>query len=158
MKARIKDVLFVLVTRIKFTLMAVALAFALSAAAVAVFAPSAEAQSSSVVAEAESWLGVPYVYGGASRSGVDCSGLTQQVFAAFGVSLPRTAAEQSAYGTPVSSPSAGDLVFSDYTGGGIGHVGIATGDGQVINAPYPGTTVRYDPISSANVVSYQSIL
>lgn len=59
---------------------------------------------------------------------------------------------------PVSSPAAGDLVFSDFTGGGVGHVGIATGDGMQINAPYPGTTVRYDPISEANVVGYRNVL
>ncbi len=111
-----------------------------------------------VVAEAQTWLGVPYVYGGASRSGVDCSGFTMAVFSAFGVSLPHNAAAQAGSGVPVSSPSAGDLVLSDYTGTGIGHAGIATGDGNMINAPYPGTTVRYDPIIPENVVAYRSIV
>ena len=111
-----------------------------------------------VVAEAQTWLGVPYVYGGASRAGVDCSGFTLAVFSAFGVSLPHDAAAQAGYGVPVSAPSAGDLVLSDYTGAGIGHAGIATGDGNMINAPYPGTTVRYDPIIPENVVAYRSIV
>ncbi len=138
---------------------------ALLAAVVAVsmfFVQPARSQSlasgDAVVADAQTWIGVPYVYGGASRYGVDCSGLTMAVFAELGVSLPHSAATQYGYGTPVASPGPGDLVFSDYTGGGIGHVGIATGDGSMIDAPYPGTTVRYDPISPANVVGYKSVL
>ena len=134
----------------------------LTAGALAVSAQSAEGHTiggrDPVVAEAQSWLGVPYVYGGASRSGVDCSGFTMAVFSAFGVSLPHNAAAQAGYGTPVSSPSAGDLVLSDYTGAGIGHAGIATGDGNMINTPYPGTTVRYDPIIPENVVAYRSVI
>lgn len=118
----------------------------------------AYASGDAVVSEAQSWIGVPYVYGGSSRYGVDCSGLTQQVFASLGVSLPHSAASQYGYGTAVSAPGPGDLVFSDFTGGGIGHVGIATGDGMMIDAPYPGTTVRYDTISPANVVGYKSVL
>jgi cell wall-associated NlpC family hydrolase len=123
-------------------------------------APKAEAYSGSghaVVAEAQTWLGTPYVYGGASRSGVDCSGLTMAVFQQFGVQLPRTAAEQFGAGVP-SSGAAGDLVFGDFTGGGIGHVGIAVGDGTMINAPYPGTVVRYDPILPEYTVGYRSVL
>ncbi|WP_162924568.1 C40 family peptidase [Rubrobacter indicoceani] len=138
----------------------VALLLAVMVSFVGVKAGTAQAQASSgeaVVAEAQGWLGVPYVYGGASRSGVDCSGLTQQVVAAFGVSLPHSASEQFGYGAE-GSGAAGDLVFSDFTGGGIGHVGVATGDGQMINAPYPGTTVRYDPISDANLVGYRSVV
>ncbi|MGI8650072.1 MAG: C40 family peptidase [Rubrobacter sp.] len=139
----------------------VALTLAVMIAFVGVKAGSAEAQSyasgDAVVAEAQSWLGVPYVYGGASRSGVDCSGLTQQVAAAFGVSLPHSAAGQYGYGVE-GTGAAGDLVFSDFTGGGIGHVGVATGDGQMINAPYPGTTVRYDPISDGNLVGYRTLV
>lgn len=134
----------------------------LTAGILAVSARSAESHTigggDPVVAEAQSWLGVPYVYGGASRAGVDCSGFTMAVFGAFGVSLPHNAAAQAGYGAPVSTPSAGDLVLSDYTGAGIGHAGIATGDGNMINAPYPGTTVRYDPIIPENVVAYRSVI
>lgn len=139
--------------------MAAAAMLAVALMAAALVAQPARADSgSAVVAEAKTWLGVPYVYGGASRSGVDCSGLTQQVYAAFGVSLPHNAAAQFGHGTPVSSPGPGDLVFGDFTGGGIGHVGIATGGGQMINAPYPGTTVRYDPIVPQYTVGYKSVL
>lgn len=143
--------------------MAVAVVVAVLAALVGAKSESALAQEAgygsgeAVVAEAQGWLGVPYVYGGASYAGVDCSGLTQQVMAAFGVSLPHSAAEQFGYGAP-GSGAAGDLVFADFTGGGIGHVGIATGDGQMINAPYPGTTVRYDPIPAENLVGYRTVV
>jgi peptidoglycan DL-endopeptidase RipA len=111
----------------------------------------------SVVAEAQKYLGVPYVYGGADPSGFDCSGLTMYVFAKFGVSLPHSAEGQAGFGSS-GSGAAGDIVLQDFTGGGIGHVGIATGDGQQINAPYPGTVVRYDPIIRANTVGYRTLL
>ena len=120
-------------------------------------APSS-GSGSSVVAEAQTWLGVPYVWGGASRSGVDCSGLTMLVFSQFGISLPHSAAAQDGYGSP-GSGAAGDLVFGDFQGTGtITHVGIAAGDGQMINAPYPGTVVRYDPIYPQYTLDYRTLL
>lgn len=153
-----------MVFSIRARLFLVAVAVALAAAVTTIPAATrpadgqVAASGDAVVAEAQTWLGVPYVYGGSSRYGVDCSGLTQAVFGEFGVSLPHSAASQFGYGVSVAAPAAGDLVFSDFTGGGVGHVGIATGDGSMINAPYPGTTVRYDPISPANVVGYKSVL
>ncbi|MGI9048460.1 MAG: NlpC/P60 family protein [Rubrobacteraceae bacterium] len=98
-----------------------------------------------VVREAKTWLGVPYKYGGASRNGVDCSGLTMMVYKKFGKYLPHNAAEQFKYGTRVSTPAPGNLVFGRYdgTGPGIQHVGIITGSNQMIHAPQPGTVVRY---------------
>ncbi|WP_273845899.1 NlpC/P60 family protein [Rubrobacter calidifluminis] len=112
-----------------------------------------------VLAEAKTWLGVPYLYGGASRQGVDCSGLTMEVYAHFGIYLPHSAAAQYSYGTAVSSPGPGDLVFGDFNGNGtIGHVGIATGDGRMIDAPYPGTVVRYDPIYPQYTVGYKRLV
>ncbi|WP_273886877.1 NlpC/P60 family protein [Rubrobacter naiadicus] len=112
-----------------------------------------------VLAEAKTWLGVPYLYGGASRQGVDCSGLTMEVYAHFGIYLPHSAAAQYSYGTAVSSPGPGDLVFGDFDGSGtIGHVGIATGDGRMIDAPYPGTVVRYDPIYPQYTVGYKRLV
>lgn len=120
--------------------------------------PPSSGSGSAVVAEAQTWLGVPYVWGGASRSGVDCSGLTMLVFAQFGISLPHSAAAQDGYGSP-GSGAAGDLVFGDFQGAGtITHVGIATGDGQMINAPYPGTVVRYDPIYPQYTLDYRALI
>lgn len=148
--------------RVRMILVAVATALVAVVMAMSATAQPAEGHAvgsgDAVVAEAQTWLGVPYVYGGTSRYGVDCSGLTQAVFAQFGVSLPHNAAAQYAYGTPVASPEPGDLVFSDFTGAGVGHVAIATGDGMMISAPYPGAVVRYEPISPAHVVGYRSIL
>lgn len=120
------------------------------------------ASGGGVIAEAESWLGVPYVYGGTSRSGVDCSGLTMMVYAQFGVSLPRTAASQFGVGTPVSSPAPGDLVFFG-GGGSISSVGIVTGPDTAIKATVPGDVVRYVSISevgnaTGGVAGYRRVL
>ena len=90
----------------------------------------------SVVDEAASHLGVPYVYGGTTPAGFDCSGFTRWVFEhALGVALPRTAAEQSALGEAVSLDEVlpGDLLFWG-SGGGVYHVGVYVGDGEYIHA------------------------
>lgn len=88
-----------------------------------------------VVKEARKYMGVPYRHGGASRSGVDCSGLTMLVYKKFGVSLPHDVEKQYRYGSRVQGePKAGDLVFFDEHGDGISHVGIATGRGTIIHA------------------------
>ncbi|MCP2013769.1 cell wall-associated NlpC family hydrolase [Deinococcus sp. HSC-46F16] len=82
-------------------------------------------------------LGVPYVYGGTSRSGLDCSGFVLQVFAPLGVELPRTSAAQARVGQPVevADLQAGDLVFFDTVGRGeVTHVGIYLGENQFVNA------------------------
>ena len=81
-----------------------------------------------VVDEAYGWMGTPY-----GAYGADCSGLTSQVYAQFGVYLPDDPAAQWSYGVP-STAEAGDLVFYDEYGYGISHVGIATGYGTVIHA------------------------
>ncbi|GAA5511637.1 hypothetical protein Dcar01_00349 [Deinococcus carri] len=82
-------------------------------------------------------LGVPYVYGGTSSSGLDCSGLVLQVFSPLGVQLPRRSADQAQVGVPVAFADLqpGDLVFFDTTGRGeVTHVGIYLGDDQFVNA------------------------
>ena len=90
------------------------------------------------------YLGVPYVYGGASPSpGFDCSGLVMYVYAQLGISLPHYTVAQWNATQPVSSPSPGDLVFFD----GLGHVGIYIGNGQMVDAPHTGSVVRIDSIS-----------
>ena len=80
------------------------------------------------------FLGVPYVFGGTTASGFDCSGFVQHVFALLGVELPRTADAQYDAGKPaVGGPRPGDLVFFD-TYGGVSHVGIYLGHGEFVHA------------------------
>ena len=88
-----------------------------------------------LVAEALTWLGTPYRYGGSSRSGTDCSGFTMAIFSQFGYSLIHGARDQYAQSTPVTfqERDIGDLVFFDW-GYGISHVGIYLGGGTFIHS------------------------
>lgn len=107
-------------------------------------APSAPAPTSGgVIAIAKQYIGVPYVYGGSTPSGFDCSGFTQYVFAKAGESLPRVTTAQQAAATPVSDPQPGDLVFF---GSPSYHMGIYLGDGMMIDAPRTGSTVSIRPV------------
>jgi cell wall-associated NlpC family hydrolase len=90
------------------------------------------------------YLGVPYVWGGASPSGFDCSGLVMYVYSQLGVSLPHYTVAQWNASLPISSPEPGDLVFFN----GLGHVGIYIGGGRFVNAPHTGSVVRIDSMSS----------
>jgi cell wall-associated NlpC family hydrolase len=102
---------------------------------------------SRVLQLAQTWLGVPYVFGGCSRGGVDCSCLVQNVYAAVGIQLPRVAVDQFNVTIPVSDPQLGDLVFFANTyEPGISHVGIYIGNGLQINAPTTGEVVSVAPV------------
>jgi cell wall-associated NlpC family hydrolase len=105
------------------------------------------ARYSSVVSIAMRYLGTPYVWGGASPSGFDCSGLVMYVYAQVGISLPHYTVGQWDYPNAVSVPRSelepGDLVFF----AGLGHVGIYVGGGQFIHAPHTGDVVRIDSLS-----------
>jgi peptidoglycan DL-endopeptidase CwlO len=129
-----------------------------------VSASSGGVTGSDVVAEAERFEGTPYVWGGTSPSGFDCSGLVQYAYGQLGVSLPRTSEEQADVGTAVDSLSAaqpGDLVFfagSDGTASSPGHVGIYVGNGQMIDAPHTGTSVQVQSVPAAQVVAIRRVL
>jgi cell wall-associated NlpC family hydrolase len=99
--------------------------------------------ASGIVGIAQRAIGVPYVYGGTSTSGFDCSGLTSWVYRQAGISIPRTASQQQAAARRVASPEPGDLVFFGYP---AYHVGIYVGPGRMIDAQRPGTTVGYHSI------------
>lgn len=98
--------------------------------------PSASVSGSSIVSTAQQYLGVPYVYGGASASGFDCSGFTMYVFAQAGIKLPHGATSQLSYGSSVSRSDLqpGDLVFFQDYGAVASHVGIYIGNNEFIHA------------------------
>ncbi len=92
----------------------------------------------------DGYMGTPYVYGGTSPQGIDCSGLTQAVFREIGVEIPRTASQQAAAAEPVQAPDLrfGDLVFFNTSGSGISHVGIYIGNGFFVHASSSRGVVR----------------
>ncbi|ROS50367.1 C40 family peptidase [Frigoribacterium sp. PhB24] len=99
------------------------------------------ADGSDVVESAKKYLGVPYVFGGEDRTGMDCSGLVQTVFKDLGVSMPRVVPDQAKMGAEVSSladAKPGDLLVPK----GEGHIVIYLGDGKVLHAPRPGKDVQ----------------
>jgi cell wall-associated NlpC family hydrolase len=107
--------------------------------------PPSSTLGGQAVAVAMQYLGTPYVWGGASPSGFDCSGFTMYVWGQLGVSLPHNAAAQYGMGTPVPRDALepGDLVFFD----GLGHVGLYVGNGAFIHAPHTGDVVRISSLS-----------
>lgn len=92
--------------------------------------------SASVVSEAQKYKGKPYLYGGTSSSGFDCSGFTQKAFSDAGSSIPRTTGAQFNSGSPVDKANlqAGDLVFFNTSGSGVSHTGIYIGSSNFIHA------------------------
>ena len=106
----------------------------------------ASATAASILSIARRYVGVPYVYGGASPSGFDCSGFTMYVYAQVGINLPRSSSAQRNAGYVVSASEArpGDLIWAP------GHVGIYTGNGMHIAARSPGTPLYESVIYMSN--------
>jgi soluble lytic murein transglycosylase-like protein len=121
-------------------------------------AVSSTASESAVVAQAQQYIGVPYVWGGTDPAkGLDCSGLSQLVYKNLGIDLPRTASQQATSGRPVASLAdarPGDLVFYDYSSSraGVDHVGVYIGDGKMIAAPQAGESVKVQDVGNPTVI------
>jgi cell wall-associated NlpC family hydrolase len=97
-------------------------------------------------------LGTPYLWGGESGAGFDCSGLVQYAYAKAGLALPRTAQQQYDATTHLPSDTElqpGDLVFFGASEHAVDHVGIALGDGRMVDAPHTGADVRLDVLPTA---------
>ena len=110
---------------------------------------NAEAASTSELTDtATKYLGVPYVYGGTTTRGFDCSGYTSKVFSDLGITLNRTSNSQYQQGTAVakSDLQVGDLVFFNTSGSGVSHVGIYIGDGKMIHSQ-TGKGVSYSNVN-----------
>lgn len=114
-------------------------------------APAGNATGAQILAEAQKYLGTPYVNGGASPAGFDCSGFVYYVLTQLGYSPYRTPADQINMGTSVAKENLkpGDIVFfaGTYTSG-ISHVGIYAGNGQFIHSPNSRSTVSYSDLTS----------
>ena len=111
------------------------------------------ARGSSVLSIAARYVGTPYLYGGSTPNGFDCSGYTGYVFKQLGISLPRTANAQLNATRRISRSAArpGDLVFF-VSGGSAYHVGIYAGNGKLYDAPRSGKTVQKREIWDATIV------
>lgn len=112
--------------------------------------PDAPALTIRLLDQANSWLGVPYRYGGDTEQGVDCSGLTCRVMEhTAGIKLPRSSAEQQQWCQPIDSAAAvtGDLMFFSSSGSDVSHVGIYVGNRRMIHAS-ASRGVVVDPIDS----------
>ncbi|TQE91443.1 C40 family peptidase [Ureibacillus terrenus] len=94
------------------------------------------ATTQQLITTAKQYIGVPYLWGGTTAKGFDCSGYVQRVFADLGIELNRTSAAQYTQGVPVSRQNLqiGDLVFFNTSGSGVSHVGIYIGNNEFINS------------------------
>ena len=121
---------------------------------IAAIAPGAPAPTGAdLVASAQLFSGLDYLWAGTSGYGFDCSGFTETVYAAHGITIPRDADDQARAGTPVAAGQlqAGDLLFyaSDHGRGLIHHVAMYVGGGRMIQSPATGRTIETVPVATS---------
>ena len=119
--------------------------------------PTGSVTGSQIVETAKKYLGVPYVYGGSTPKGFDCSGLVYYVLKSHGIKVSRSSAAMYKCGTPISKSELqpGDLVFFQGTyKAGISHVGIYVGNGKFIHSPQTGDVVSFADLNSAYYTSH----
>lgn len=109
--------------------------------------PAIAPSRSSLVTTAKKFLGLPYLWGGLSGFGLDCSGLTWLDYRAHGIRIPRDSLPQSQHGTAVTRRLPGDLLFYANSAGRVHHVTMDIGGGRIIQAPHTGAVVRIDDFS-----------
>lgn len=121
-------------------------------------APPASATGQAIVDYAYNFLGISYVWGGNDPSGFDCSGLTQYVYAHFGIDITRTTYTQIGQGSyvPRDQLAPGDLVFFGY--GSPDHVGIYVGGNQYLHAPQTGDIVKVSPLTRSDYMTARRIV
>ncbi|MEV3853520.1 NlpC/P60 family protein [Streptomyces sp. NPDC050095] len=109
-------------------------------------------RAGAALSAAATQIGKPYVSGGTGPNSYDCSGLTQWAYGQAGVSITRTTYTQQGDGTHIgmSQLQPGDLVFFN----SLAHVGLYAGNGQVLHAPHPGASVRYESMSTIGSFMY----
>ena len=119
---------------------------------------SAVISDNAIIAYASNFLGTPYLWGGTTPSGFDCSGFTQYVYAHFGISVGRTTFDQINDGVQVSKDNlqAGDLVFFG-TFGNPHHMGIYVGDNNYIHAPHTGDVIKVSAMGRKDYVTARRV-
>jgi cell wall-associated NlpC family hydrolase len=109
------------------------------------------AKAAAALQRAMSFIGLPYVWGGSSPAGFDCSGLIWFVFKEQGITLPRVAADQARVGAPVPTIAEllpGDAVFFADSSGYIHHMGLYVGDGKFVHSPHTGDVVKVSDLTT----------
>ncbi|WP_252214493.1 C40 family peptidase [Clostridium sp. VAP41] len=108
-------------------------------------------EARAIIKEAQKYLGIPYLWGGTTPDGFDCSGLMQYVFNSQGIEIPRVSQDQQSFAEPInlSELKPGDLVFNKPSNST--HVGLYIGDDKYLHAPHTGDVVKISTLSTSNM-------